>query len=55
MGIGCLVNYVVSIKLAIDIDLLSLYCVISNHPVEGSIMETPFGFTFSLFPFIVTT
>ena len=36
IGIEYLINHIVSTKFAIDIAILSSYCVILNHPVTGS-------------------
>ena len=46
IGIGYIYSHVVSTKFAIDITLLSLYWVTSNHPVIGSIIVTDFKFRF---------
>ena len=53
IGLGYLDNHVVSTKLSIVIAILLLYCVISKHPVTGSIMVTTFIFNFYLCPFII--
>ena len=46
IGLGYLDSHVVSTKFVIYIALLSSYCVISNHPVTGSILVTAFIFIF---------
>ena len=48
-------SHVVSTKLEIDIAILSLYCVISNHPVTGSIIVTAFSCKFYFYPFLRMT
>ena len=55
MGLGYLVNHTVSTKLAIDIALMSSYCVILNHPVTWSIMVMDFIFKFYFCPFLNLT
>ena len=55
VGLRYLVNHVVSTKFAINISILLLYCVISNHLVTGSIIVTAFIFKFSSFPFPLMT
>ena len=55
IGLGYLVNYVVSTKSVIYIALLSSYCVILNHPVIGYIIVTDFRFNFSLCHFLLVT
>ena len=55
VGLGYLVNHVVSTKFVIDIALLSSYFVISDHPVTGSIVVTAFIFKIYFFPFILMT
>ena len=44
IGLVYLVNHVVSTEFAIDIAVLSLYCVILNPPVAGYIVVTSFKF-----------
>ena len=39
----------------VKIDRERLYCVISNHPVTGSIMLMDFRFKFYFFPFLLMT
>ena len=51
VGLGYLVNHVVSAKFAIDIALLLSYCAILNHPVKGSIPVTAFIFKLNFFDF----
>ena len=53
IGLGYLVNYVVSTKFTIGIALLLSYCVILNHHVTGNIMVTAFIFKFSFCPFLL--
>ena len=53
IGIGYLVNHIVSIKFLIDIALLLSYCVILNHPATGFIMVTDFSFNFSFCTFLI--
>ena len=53
--IGYLVNHIVSTKFSIDIAPLFSYCVISNHPVTGSIMVTAFRSKFYFFPYLLMT
>ena len=53
VGLVYLVNHVFSTKFAIDIDLLSSYCVISNHPVTEFIMVMTFRFNFFPRTFII--
>ena len=55
IGIGYLVNYVVSTKFAIIISLLSPYCVILNHLVTGSIMVMAMISKFSFCHFLLVT
>ena len=55
IGLWYLDSYVVSTKSAIDISFLSLYLVISNHPVKLSIIVTAFRFRFYFYPFIPMT
>ena len=52
IGLGYLDSHVVSTKFVIYIALLSSYCVISNHPVTGSILVTAFIFIFYFCPFL---
>ena len=47
IGLGYIINHVVSTKFVIDIYYFSLYCVISNYPVRGYIIVTAFIFKFS--------
>ena len=54
VGLGYLVNHVVSTKFAIDIALFSSYCVISNHPVTGY-HGNGFRFKFSFFLCVIMT
>ena len=49
IGIGYLVNHIVSTKSAIDIDILPSYCVILNHPVTVLIIVTDLIFKFYFF------
>ena len=46
IGLGCIVNHIVSTKFVIDITHVSSYCVILNHPVIGSIMVAAIIFNF---------
>ena len=55
VGLGYIVNHVVSTKFDIDITILSSYCSISDHPITGSIMVTAFRFEFYLCPFLLIT
>ena len=48
VGIGYLVNPVISTKFSVDITLLSSYCVILDHPVTEFIIVTDFIFKFYL-------
>ena len=53
IGLGYLDNHIVSTKVAIDIDILSSYCVILNHHVTGSIIVTAFVSKSSFCPFLL--
>ena len=55
IGLGYLVNHVVSNKFAIDFALLLSYCVILNHSVTGYIIVTDYIFNFSFCQFILMT
>ena len=46
IGLGYLVNHVVSTMFVIDNTIWSLYCVILNHHVTGSIMVKSFRLSF---------
>ena len=52
IGLGYLVNHVVSNKFAIYIALLTSYYVILNHPATRYIMATDFRLKFSFFTFL---
>ena len=53
VGLGYLVNHLVSTDFAIDIALLSSYCIILNYHVTWSIIVTDFIFKFYLCPFLL--
>ena len=53
IGLGYIVNHVVSNNSVIDIALLLSYYLILNHPVTGSIMVTAFRFKFYFFPYLI--
>ena len=55
IGLGYLVNYVDSTKFAIDIALLLLFSIISNHLFTGSIIVKDFRFKFSFYYFLPIT
>ena len=55
IGLVYIVKHVVSTKFAIDIAFLLSHCVISDHPVTGSIIVTAFRFKFYFFTFIIMT
>ena len=52
IGLGYLYSHIVSTKFVIYIDPLLLYCVISKHPVTGSINVTSFRCKFSFRNFL---
>ena len=53
IGLGYLDSHIFSTKFAIDIALLSLYCVISTYLVTGLITVTVFRFNYSFYPFFL--
>ena len=55
IGLGYLINHVVSTKFMIDITPLSSYCVIFNRPVICYIMVTAFRCKFYFFNLLVVT
>ena len=55
IGLGYLDSHVVSTKFVIVISLLSLYSVILNHPVTGSMIVTAFRSKLYFLPFIHMT
>ena len=52
IGIGYLINHIVSTKFTIYIAIFSSYLIDPNHPVTGYIVVTYFRFKFSLCPFL---
>ena len=55
IGIGYLYIHLVTNNLALDISILSLYWVISNHLVTGSMIVTAFRCKFSFCPLPLMT
>ena len=55
IGLGYLDSHIVSTKFAIDIDILSSYCAILNHPVTGLIIVTAFRCKFYFLTFLPMT